>query len=242
MKNTIIFARRNIKELLRDPVTFIFALAFPLVLLFLMTAINHSVPVDLFSIETLTPGMAVFGMSFMTLMGGILLSADRETSFLIRLYTTPLTSADFIGGYVIPLFVLGFAQINICFGVAGCLGLTFRLRYLLLFPVMTPTLLLFIAIGLCFGCVCSNKAVGGVASVIVNASAWLSGTWFDLDLVGGTFKKICGYLPFVHALESAKTVISGDFGTTGLHLLWVTGYAVALMVLAIYLFSKQMKN
>ena len=57
------FSGRNAKEILRDPLTVAFSLGFPLVLLLLLTAIQANVPVDLFVIGQLAPGIAVFGLS-----------------------------------------------------------------------------------------------------------------------------------------------------------------------------------
>ena len=61
------FAKRCSKEILRDPINLGFGLGFPLVLLVLLSAIQANIPVSLFEIDTLTPGITVFGLSFMTL-------------------------------------------------------------------------------------------------------------------------------------------------------------------------------
>ena len=92
------FAKRCAKEILRDPINLCFGLGFPLVLLVLLSAIQANIPVSMFEIDTLTPGMTVFGLSFMTLFSATLVARDRESAFLQRLYTTPLTGFDFIGG------------------------------------------------------------------------------------------------------------------------------------------------
>ena len=62
------FAGRCAKEILRDPLTIGFGLGFPLVLLLLLSAMQANIPVNLFEIDTLTPGITVFGLSFMTLL------------------------------------------------------------------------------------------------------------------------------------------------------------------------------
>ena len=97
------FAKRCAKEILRDPINLIFGLGFPLVLLVLLSAIQANIPVSLFEIDTLTPGITVFGLSFITMFSASLIAKDRETAFLQRLYTTPLTGFDFILGYMLPL-------------------------------------------------------------------------------------------------------------------------------------------
>ena len=81
------FAKRCAKEILRDPVNLAFGFAFPLVLLLLLSAMQSNIPVELFGIESLAPGIAVFGLSFMTLFSATLVAKDRESSLLQRLYT-----------------------------------------------------------------------------------------------------------------------------------------------------------
>ena len=62
-----VFAKRCLKEILRDPLNLAFGLGFPVAILLLLSAIQTNVPVELFAIESLAPGAAVFGLSFMTL-------------------------------------------------------------------------------------------------------------------------------------------------------------------------------
>ena len=97
------FAKRCAKEILRDPLTMFFGLGFPVILLLLLSAIQANIPVSMFEIDTLTPGITVFGLSFMTLFSATLVAKDRESALLQRLYTSPLTSVDFILGYMLPI-------------------------------------------------------------------------------------------------------------------------------------------
>lgn len=237
------FANRNTKEILRDPLNLSFVFGFPLVLILLLSAIQVNVPVSLFEIDHLTPGVTVFGLSFMTLFSATIISKDRGSSLLQRLYTTPLTSADFILGYTLPALPIAVAQSVVCYIVAIILGLdiTVNILYAILFII--PVSLMYIAIGLLCGSVFNDKQVGGICGgLLTNVSAWLSGIWFDLDLVGGAFKKIAYLLPFVHAVELERTVLNGNFSGVFDHLWWVLGYAVVILVLAILLFLRQMKN
>ena len=100
---TFIFAKRCAKEILRDPINLGFGLGFPIILIYLMSAIQANIPVNLFEIDNLTPGMTIFGLSFMTLFSATLIAKDRESAFLQRLYTSPLTAVDFILGYMLPI-------------------------------------------------------------------------------------------------------------------------------------------
>ena len=237
------FAKRNAKEILRDPLTVLFGLGFPLVLILLLSAIQANVPVPLFEIAHLTPGITVFGLSFMTLFSSFLISKDRGSSLLQRLYTTPLRPIDFILGYTLPIIPFAVAQSIICYLVALILGLEITGNILFAILFIIPLSILFIALGLLFGSILSDKQVGGICgALLTNLSAWLSGTWFDLELVGGTFKKIAYALPFVHAVELERAVLAGTFENILPHLLWVLGYAALSLAVAILLFLRQMKK
>ena len=180
------FALRTTKEILRDPLNLAFGLGFPLVLLLLLNAIQANVPVPLFEIAHLTPGVAVFGLSFMTLFSATLIAKDRASSLLQRLYTTPLTPFDFILGYTLPMLPIALIQSAICYLAALLLGLDVTIHLVLALVLILPVSLLYVAMGLLFGSILTDKQVGGICgALLTNLSAWLSGTWFDLELVGG---------------------------------------------------------
>ena len=237
------FANRNAKEILRDPLTVCFGLGFPLVLILLLSAIQANVPVPLFEIGHLAPGITVFGLSFMTLFSAQLISKDRGSSLLQRLYTTPLTPMDFILGYTLPIVPVAVAQSIICYLVAIILGLDATVNILFAVLFILPISLLFIALGLLFGSILSDKQVGGICgALLTNLSAWLSGTWFDLALVGGVFQKIAYALPFVHAVDVERAAVTGNFSEIHPHLLWVLAYTAVAMITATLLFIRQMKK
>ena len=237
------FAKRCTKEILRDPVNLGFGLGFPLVLLLLLSALQANIPVSLFEIDTLTPGITVFGLSFMTLFSATLVAKDRESALLQRLYTTPLTGFDFIMGYMLPLLPIALGQTVICYLVAIPLGLTLSVNIVYAVIGMIPMAIFNIALGLLCGSILGVKQVGGICgALLTNLSAWLSGVWFDLKLVGGFFEKIANVLPFVHAVEMEKALFSGDLGLAVTHILPISIYSVAITVIAVFCFLRQMKK
>ncbi len=237
------FAGRCAKEILRDPLNLCFGLGFPLILLLLLSAIQANIPVELFVIERLAPGITVFGLSFLTLFSASLIAKDRESAFLDRLYTTPLTASDFILGYTLPLLPISLAQAAVCYLIAVPLGMDPSPRILLALVGLIPVALLYIFMGLLFGSILNVKQVGGICgTLLTNLSAWLSGIWFDLKLVGGWFERIADCLPFVHAVELERALCSGQTEGIGSHFAWVIGYAVLSAVAAVMLFLRQMKK
>ena len=237
------FAKRCTKEILRDPLNLAFGLGFPLVLLFLLSAIQANVPVSMFEIDTLTPGITIFGLSFITLFSATLISKDRESALLQRLYTTPLTGIDFILGYMLPILPIALGQTLICYLAAIPLGLTFNVNVIYAIIGNIPMAIFNIALGLLCGSLLNVKQVGGICgALLTNLSAWFSGIWFDLNLVGGIFVKIANVLPFVHAVELEKALFQGAFDVASSHILPVVLYAVAVTVLAVFCFLRKMKK
>lgn len=237
------FAKRCSKEILRDPINLGFGLGFPLVLLVLLSAIQANIPVSLFEIDTLTPGITVFGLSFMTLFSATLIAKDRESALLQRLYTTPLTGFDFIMGYMLPLLPIAIGQVLICYLFAIPLGLTVSANIVYAVIGIIPMAVFNISLGLLCGSVFGVKQVGGICgALLTNLSAWLSGVWFDLELVGGAFEKIANALPFMHAAKLEKALFSGNFELAATHILPVLLYGVLITVIAVFCFLRQMKK
>lgn len=237
----LVFSKRTAKEILRDPLNLGFGVGFPLILLLLFSAIQANVPVDLFEIERLTPGIAVFGSTFITLFAASLIAKDRESAFLARLYATPMAAADFIGGYMLPLLPIAVAQGFICYGAAMLLGLPATVGVLRAVACMLPVSLFFVAMGLLFGSILTVKQAGSICGALfTNLCAWLSGTWFDLNLVGSGFRRVAYALPFVHAVELERAALSGNADAVLPNLAWVLGYAAVALLLAIRLFLRQM--
>ena len=237
------FAKRCTKEILRDPINLGFGLGFPLVLLLLLSALQANIPVPLFEIDTLTPGITVFGLSFLTLFSATLIAKDRESALLQRLYTTPLTGLDFILGYMLPLIPIAVGQTMICYLFAIPLGLTVSIHIVYAILGIIPMAVFNIALGLLCGSLLGVKQVGGICgALLTNLSAWLSGVWFDLNLVGGLFEKIANMLPFMHAAELEKALFNGNFEVAITHILPVLLYSVLATAVAVFCFLRQMKN
>ncbi|HNX99678.1 MAG TPA: ABC transporter permease [Oscillospiraceae bacterium] len=238
------FAMRNLKEMLRDKLNLFFGLAFPLLILILLFLLNRNIPAQagmtLFHLENLTPGVAVFGLSFVSLFGGMLIARDRSEAFLLRLYSSPLRAGDFLTGYTLPLLPLCVGQGICCFAAAFALGLRCSVgNFLLCLAVLLPAAVLFIGIGLLCGSCMTDKQVGGICgALLTNLSAWLSGTWFSLDLFGAAGKRIAYCLPFANAVDAARAAVGGDYGAIPGKLWIVAVYAAVLFAAAVLVFSR----
>lgn len=234
------FARRNARELLRDPLTIGFGLGFPMVLLALLSLIQRNIPVPLFEIDALAPGVAAFGLTFLALFSALLIAKDRSGALMMRLCASPMRAGDFIGGYLLPMLPIAAAQIAACYLAAGALGFSLNIPALVSLLALMPAAVMYIAIGLLCGTLLSDRQIGGFCgALLTNVCAWLSGIWFDLDLLGDGFSAIARRLPFACAVDAARSaVVQAPFADAlGIVCLW----AAALLALAIFTFRRRLK-
>lgn len=243
MNQLHLLSGRTAKEILRDPLTLFFGLGFPLVLLSLLTAIQANIPEPLFALDRLAPGVSVFSLSFLSLFSALLLSKDRGSALLLRLYTTPLRPVHYVLSYMLPLAPIALLQALVCYGFALILGLSWTWNLLLCLAVTLPVAWIFIALGLFFGSLLSEKQVGGVCgALLTNLTGWLSGVWFDVELVGGAFLTAAKLLPFYHGVALARAAYAGTLGDALPHLWVVLAWAAALTALAVWAFLRQMRR
>ncbi len=251
MNRKMAFASRNIKELLRDPLGYIFCIGFPLIMLVLMTIIDQSIPkesVKTFHIENLAPGVAVFGQMFVMLFTALNISTDRGGTFLMRLYATPMTAGDLTAGYIIPMLIVSVVQCIITFIAAFIIsiiiGNTLSIAGMLVcILTLIPSALMFIGFGLIFGVLFNEKTSPGLCSIIISLGGFFGGIWFDAQSTGGVMLKICKCMPFFYCTKSARSAMTLGFSGEAflLPLVIVLVCAFALTALGCFTFSKKMR-
>ena len=144
---------------------------------------------------------------------------------------------------MLPILPIAIGQTIICYLFAIPLGLEVSVNIIYSVIGIIPMAIFNIALGLLCGSVLGVKQVGGICgALLTNLSAWFSGVWFDLNLVGGTFKKIANALPFVHAVELEKALFNGNFEGAASHILPIILYSVVITVVAVFCFLRQMKK
>ena len=250
MTTFLAFAKRNLKELLRDPLSYMFCLGFPLVMLVIMTIVNDSIPAEanmtIFRIDNLAGGVSLFGLTFIMLFTCLSVSKDRGGSYLVRLYASPMRPVHFITGYLLPNLVLAVAQIAVTFIVsfiiAAIVGVEMNVvGALLALAALLPSALLFAGFGLLFGTMFNEKAAPGLCSIIISLSSIIGGVWFDVGSVGGVMYNIANVLPFYHCTMTARCCLALNLEDIGMHLLISVIYAVAVNILAISVFRTKMR-
>ena len=246
MNRVLAFSGRNLKELLRDPLSYIFCLGFPLVMLVIMSIVNQSIPPEagmtIFNIVNLAGGIAMFGQSFIMLFTCLSVSKDRSGAFLTRLYASPMKSFDFIAGYTFPVLALSVIQSVITFAASMTAGAVMGTNTisaggaLMAVVVLIPGAVFFIAAGLLFGSLFNEKAAPGLCSIIISLASLLGCVWFDAEGAGGVMLGVCRALPFYHCVKAARMAAALKFSGIGIHILIVAAYAALFSVLASFVF------
>ncbi len=248
----LLFAGRTAKEILRDPLSFVLCLGFPVVMLVAMYAIFAGTAPWLFSLEILTPGIAVFSNAFIMLYMALLVSRDRSTAFLCRLYTSPMKTADFVVGYALPGVVIGCGQIVVCYLtavitglIAGATGWMSPGGILLAILAALPMMVAYVFVGILFGCLFSDKAAPGLCSVIISAGGFLSGAWMPVETLSEGFQTVCRCLPFYPAVVMGRGALAGtpaSADTLWIPLATTVGYALLCGVLCVVVFAKKTRR
>lgn len=246
----MVFARRVSRELMRDPLSYLFCLAMPVAMMALFFLVYQSMPaeaqanMEVFRMESMAPGVTYFGFSFVMLFATLTVSRDRAGAFLSRLFATPMRTADFLVGYALPLFLIGIGQwavtmgVGALFGVIGDMPLSFVgcLRSL---AALLPSLLMFLALGVMFGSLLSEVSAPGVTSLLITLSGVLGGVWMPLSQMGN-FEKVCRVLPFYHGVRLARAALAGTGEFQWVSLAVCIAYTAGAVVCALVAFRRMM--
>ncbi len=235
------FAVRNFKELIRDPLALVFEIILPLFLLFIFQQFN--IPSENYRLENFTPGIVIFGLSFITLFTATLVAKDCDSALLMRLGASPMKASDYIFGYVLSLFPIILIQNILFFSMACMMGLTFSFGTILAIIVTLFISIFFITLGILIGSLVSEKATGGVGSIIVQLVCFTSGMYFPSEMVGDVFAKICEFLPF----ESSVKIINGVLNNNpsiieSRNLMIIIVYTVVTIIVSSAIFRHKLKQ
>ena len=235
-------AKRNFKEMWRDPISMGLEIGIPAGFLVIFWALGRSMGDESFLIPTmLVPGIAVFGFAFLLMFSAMMLSRDRESALLSRLLTAPLKPRDFILSYSLPYIPMVVLQIAVCFGIGALLGLEMPGNAGLVFLVLLVMGICCVELGMILGLLFNVNQASAVGSVIITLVALLGGVWIDLEAIGGVFYSIGNALPFAHAIDAARDAMMGaGFSSIATDFYWVLGYTVVFFALGTFLFRWRM--
>jgi len=229
-------AKRNFKEMYRDPLSIGLAIGIPVGLLLAFQAIP-----DWYTPTQLTPGLVIFGFAMLTFSSGMILAKDKESALLSRLLTAPLKANDFISAYSLPYIPVAIIQIVVIFAIGGLLGLEISGNAGLVFLILFVMSVGYIGLGMILGSLFTEKQVPFVW-IAVNLLTIFGGAWMDLEDIGGVIQSTMNALPFAHAIDAARDVMlhGAGFGDIATDFYWVLGYTIVFFALGVFLFRRRM--
>jgi ABC-2 type transport system permease protein len=236
------FASRNQKEILRDPLSSILGILMPVLFILLFSIIAKNAPIEVFKPVNLTPGMTIFGFSFITMFLALLIAKDKSSSFLSRLFISPLTAKDFVSGYILPMFPLVLLQSICCLAVGVLIGVPVSINLLITIISFIPYALFVSFTGVFLGTICNETQVLVVGNIFIQVSALLGGAWMDIKIMGNVFESIANWLPFLHAIEASRAILAGKINNIWIHFAVVCAYAFIFLTLAVFSFHRKMKS
>lgn len=250
MKRALLFASRNIREMLRDPISYIFCLGLPVVMLVVMYESFYAPETPWFALPQLVPGISVFGTTFVMLQTTLLVSQDRTLAFFTRLRVSPLRVPEFLLGYTLPGLALAVCQFAATYGVGAILAAVHgqplgspAAAILAALSSLVVTLLM-IGFGILFGALLSAQSAPGISSIVISAAGFLSGAWMPVETLSGVLKTVCCALPFYPAVQISRMILSGTFlwcdaWRPGLVLL---GWTAGVCLLAAFVFARRARS
>ena len=236
--------KRNIKEIIRDPISLSFLYGLPILMELMFYFLFHA-QTDQFEMRYLAPGMVAFSHTFITLFLGILLATDRGSMFIVKLYTTSIRSYEFILSYAIAMLPIGLSQSVVLLVLGGIIdGGLWSASLITGLLISIPVELMFVGFGLLLGSLCNEKSVGGVSSIVIAGQSVLSGMWFPLEGLSKGLLTFMNVLPFRNATTLVSNASNGaacTFSNYGKPALIVASYAVIFLIAAILVFKNKMK-
>ena len=237
--------KRNIKEIIRDPLSLVFTILLPLFMEILFYLLFHKLTAQ-FEMKYLAPGIVVFSQAFLTLFTGLLITVDRNSSFLTRLYVSKAKSYEFILSYAFSVLPISFVQAILFFLVGGIFDTSlFGLEMLLAILMGLITSQFFIAVGILFGSLCNEKSIGGISSIVIVGQSVLSGMWFPTEGLDSAMITTMKCLPFKNSTMLIQNIILGIndvFADFVLPLIIILGYTIVAFIAAFLVFGNKMKS
>lgn len=170
----------------------------------------------------------------------------KEKGILKRLLATPLKPYQFVSANVITRLLVALVQTLILILVGIWLfDIAVEGSWLLIFLTAILGSVMFLGLGFAIsGFAKTVETVPAVANLIVFPQFFLAETFFPAENLPAWLVNIVQYLPLSYFSSSLRAVMTEGAGFTEVapDLLWMVGWAVALVALAVYTFRFEEKR
>jgi ABC-2 type transport system permease protein len=170
------------------------------------------------------------------------IASERSMKWNLLLRATPMRPVDYFASKFAMAYLTGLGAVAFLFAfarfVAGIeLSLTLWLQLLLIATAaMTP----FIAIGLWLGYAAGPQAAAGIANLIVLPLSFMSGLFLPAENLPQFVQDyVAPYMPSYHAGQLGWHLVgAGDTSSVPVHILWLVGFTVVFIGLAIVFYRR----
>lgn len=238
-----VFVRAEVKQRLRVPGFVISTIIFPVMFFAFFGMPNLGQRAD--GVDVGAFMMASYGayavMSVALISFGVSISAERGLGWNKLLRAAPMDPLAYFTAKVLMAVALGFVSLALLFAFAAIVG---HVTQPLEFWVKLTALLLtgmvpFVALGLAIGYVASPTAAAPIANLITLPLSFASGLFIPLRFLPPPVQTVAPFLPSYHVAELGWTLLrAGDGKGYANHLLWVGGYALVFMGLAVIAYRR----
>lgn len=227
--------KRNLLQTLLDPLSLIFCLGFPIVMLVLLQTIFASmefVPPN-FEIQNYAIGICVFGYTFTMMFTAMNVAEDKNSQFIMRINMAPVKKSVYLFSFMVSSMPVAFVQTVIFLLISLIFGFEFSVNLPIALGMLVPSMIFYVSFGVLLGALCkTEKQAGPICSILISATAMLGGVFMPIDNLG-IFSTIVNFLPFTHTVKVASELYSSGILACLPHLFWVLGYSLAIWILII---------
>jgi ABC-2 type transport system permease protein len=237
---TATYLRFELLRTVRNGRFFIFSLAFPLVLYFVIAGPNQGegnfegtgISVPLYYMI----GLASFGAMMATLSCGARIAAERSAGWNRQLRITPLRPSAYLGAKVATAYAMALLSIVSLYACGLVLGVRLPLGdWLAMTLLILVGLVPFAALGIVIGHLMTVDSIGPVMGGVTSLLALLGGTWFPIT--SGFLFELARCLPSYWLVRASHVGVGGDgWGARGW--LVIAAWSVALSLLAAWAYRR----
>jgi ABC-2 type transport system permease protein len=228
------YTRYELARVFRNRRFFLFSLAFPLILYFVIAAPNRATR-DFSGTGISMPlyymvGLASFGTMTSMLSTGSRIAGERQAGWIRQLRITPLSPLAYLRAKVLTAYAMAALSLMSLYLAGAVLGVSLGAGdWLAMTGLIAVGLLPFAALGIALGHLLNVDAIGPAMGGTVSLLALVSGTWFPVN--HGFLHDIGHILPSYWLVQAGRICLHGHgWGATA----WivVAGWTATLSALA----------
>ena len=240
-----IMLRRNLKHILRNPVTIFNAALMPVVLMLLLVYVFGSAfNVGEHYVEYATPGLILLAISYGLSATAVSVNSDMTKGIINRFKVMNVSRGAVLNGHVVATMLSCLIATAVVIGMAFALG--FRssaspLDWLGVIGIIVATAFAAAWLTVALGIAAKTPESAGLTVIPLILLPFLSSAIVPADKMGQGVRQFAEYQPFTPIIESLRGLLAGapSGGYTAAALAWCAGIALVGYLWARATFNKR---